>query len=145
VHTKERTYFKETDLQTGIQSIFGLIMATSGCPHMDFLKLMARYHLPFSSLDETMVRALSFYLLKQAAKETIGKSGDFKLKELTAKYEMVNKVNQGIILRLRSLGGGDADRNALVILDTFAQLLPMTVGSDLTELAEKILKFSEKT
>src|SRR3954464_3487173 len=30
VHTKERTYSRKVDLQTGLQSIFGLIMATSG-------------------------------------------------------------------------------------------------------------------
>jgi hypothetical protein len=143
VHTAQRTFVKETDLQTGIQSIFGLIMATSGCPHMDFLKLMARFHQPFSSLEETTVRSMSFYLLKQLARASVGETPDFKLEHLTAKYEKVNLVNRGIIERLRSLGGGDADRNALVILDSYAQLLPLAIEFDMSALMAKILALSE--
>ena len=65
VTTEERTYVKRLPLQRGIFGIFGLVMATSSCPYMDFLKPMARFHLPFSSVEETIVRSVSMYLLKQ--------------------------------------------------------------------------------
>src|SRR6476660_5158978 len=55
VVTAERTYMKELKLQEGLSGLLGLIMATSDCPYFEFLRPMARFHLPFSSLKETMV------------------------------------------------------------------------------------------
>ena len=63
--TNERTVSKETSAQKGISSLMGLIMATSGCPHTNFLKPMARFHLPLASIEETVCRAVSMYLLAQ--------------------------------------------------------------------------------
>ena len=51
VVTPERTYVKSGDVQDALRSMFGLIMATSGCPSMQPFKYMARYHLPFASLE----------------------------------------------------------------------------------------------
>lgn len=82
--TEDRAYLKVASLQEGLQGIFGLIMATSGCPHMDFLKPMARFHMPFSSSIETMVRTTSLYLLKQYFNLKDGKPADFLLKGLEA-------------------------------------------------------------
>jgi len=65
VYTSERTYVKVAPVQKGLSSIFGIIMATSNCPVMNFLKPMARYHLPFSTGEETIVRSISIYLLTQ--------------------------------------------------------------------------------
>jgi len=65
VETPERTYYKNTSLQDGLFSIFGVIMATSGCPPLDFLRPMARFHLPFSTLEETMIRSSSMKKLKK--------------------------------------------------------------------------------
>ena len=53
VETKDRAYVKKCSVQEGLFPIFGLIMATSGCPHMEFLKPLARFHLPFSNVEET--------------------------------------------------------------------------------------------
>jgi hypothetical protein len=44
VKSPERFYGKQTDLQTGLQSLFGLIMSTSACPHMEFLRRLAKFH-----------------------------------------------------------------------------------------------------
>src|ERR1700752_750036 len=38
VKSPERTYEKRLSLQQGLCSLLGLLMATSGCPHMDFLR-----------------------------------------------------------------------------------------------------------
>ena len=63
--TPERLYGKKTLVQDGLFSILGIIMATSNCPTMNFLKPMARFHLPFASTQETIFRATSIYLLRQ--------------------------------------------------------------------------------
>jgi hypothetical protein len=47
VETTERIYRKGLPLQEGLFGLFGLIMATSDCPFMEFLRPMARFHLPF--------------------------------------------------------------------------------------------------
>src|ERR1017187_534969 len=44
VRTAERHYQKKLPLQRALNSIFGLIMATSECPYMNFMRPMARFH-----------------------------------------------------------------------------------------------------
>ena len=65
VVTPERTYVQQGHAQEALRSLFGLIMATSGCPLMLPFKYMARYHLPFSTIEETISRITSTYLLRQ--------------------------------------------------------------------------------
>lgn len=135
VITADRTYLKQTSTQEALQSIFGLIMATSGCPHLNFLKPMARFHLPFSNLNETMVRSLSFYFLRNYFKQSSQPdSFTFDLKELTEAYEKLNTVNYHLVERLRSLGKGDADLNAVIILDGFATLMSVQVSENFSDL-----------
>ncbi len=151
VVSKERVITKNLSLQEGVHSIFGLIMATSGCPHMSFLKPMARFHLPFSSYEETLIRVTSFYMLRQYLIWQKGGKGDFEMKNLEALYANVQKVNEGIINRIRSVTNeevaedtakpaekpkvkGDANANSIVILDSYAQLLGMHFSSGLQEI-----------
>jgi hypothetical protein len=136
VETPERKIVKDTDLQTGMFSVFGLIMATSGCPHMDFLKPMARFHLPFSNMDETMIRSTAFSLLKQYFNVKNGQKADIELENLDDLYEEVNTVNAGIIGRIRNIGAGDSKANAVLILEAFASMLAMEIESDMTSISE---------
>ncbi len=134
VHTCQRTYLHKVSVQEGLYSIFGLIMATSGCPHMEFLKPMAYFHLPFASVEETIVRAISLYLLKQYYRWKHEQTPDWKLEKLEQHYQNVRQVNEGIIRRIRSLQKkGDADVNALVILDDFALNLDLEISEGLEE------------
>lgn len=134
VVAEPRTYLKQLSLQEGLHGIFGLIMATSGCPHLDFLKPMARFHLPFSTYEETIVRAVSFYLLRQYLKQKKGKGvADFELKDLEAAYQAVETVNLGIIERIKAIAAGDADANSVVILDGYAKLLGIEISSGLND------------
>ena len=48
VITSDRTTTRSTTSQKAVSSLFGLLIATSGCPHTTFLKPMARFHLPMS-------------------------------------------------------------------------------------------------
>lgn len=126
VETPERVFSSRLPIQTAIYSLLGLLMATSGCPHMDFLKPMARYHLPFSTAEETIVRTSSLYLLTQYFKEGSGGEPDYGLVGLEDLYEQVSKVNKGIIKRIRSRSeNGDTNANSIVILNSFAQILSL--------------------
>ncbi len=134
VVTTKRTYLHKVTIQEGLYSIMGLLMATSGCPHMDFLKPMAYFHLPFSSVEETIIRTTSLYLLKQYFLWKHNRQPDWTLEKLEQHYQNVREVNQGILKRIRSLSKtGDADLNALAILDAFALHLDLEISGGLDE------------
>lgn len=142
VETPERIYMKNTDIQNSLGSLFGLIMATSSCPTMSFLKPMARFHLPFSTIEETIFRSLgSFLISKYLEKSTVDKSEVNQ--DLTENYKLVNAVNRNLISRIQHLinkkTSGDADQNAIVILDTLAVLLTMELGQNV-DLISKLYK-----
>lgn len=125
VVTVERTYRKDLRLQEGLFGIFGLIMATSACPYFDFLRPMARFHLPFSTHQETTVRSSAFYLLKQYFVAQKGGQPDFNLSQFGKLYNDLEEVNMGIIRRIRSVVSADAEANSVIILDGFAKILSM--------------------
>lgn len=134
VVTVDRTYLKQTSTQVALHSIFGLIMATCGCPHLRFLRPMARFHLPFANSNETMIRSLSFYFMKQFFSNSTPNVQSFDLNPLMESFVKVQTVNQYLVERIRKLGEGDADLNAIVILDSFASLLSMQVSDDFADL-----------
>ena len=130
VETENRTYVKQTSLQQGLFSIYGLIMATSDCPYMDFLKPMARFHLPFASVEETLIRSSSMFLLKQYLAFKDGRITDLNLTQLDAHYENINMVNQGILKRISGWGEGDSKSNAVVTLHTIAQYFKFEISGE---------------
>jgi hypothetical protein len=119
VQTPERTYIKQTDTQDGLLSLFGVIMASSGCPHLNWFKPLARFHLPFSSIEETMFRVLSMELVSDYFSEDNSKMG---ADGIQVKYKEVEQVNLDFIERIRNFCKGDADLNAIAALDLFAKL-----------------------
>ena len=129
VTTAERTFSKATTLQEGISGLLGLIMATSGCPIMERLKPMARFHLPFASLEETTYRMLSMYLVSQLFVKRSGGTPDWDLDGLGQVYADVSAVNRDFAQRVQAAAKKDANVNALVNLDCFGTLVPMTVDS----------------
>lgn len=134
VKTPERTYLKDTSIQEGLFSIFGIIMATSNCPAMNFLKPMARFHLPFSTVDETVFRSTSIYLLSQYFEHRKGNRPDMDLAKLDAHYARVQEVNIGILRRTEHVAGKDADKNAIIILNALAQMLTAEIVDGLNSL-----------
>ncbi len=132
VQTAERTYVKDTDLQEGLFSIMGIIMPASGCPALKFLRPMARFHLPFSTIDETEVRAVSLFFLSKYFDDGPQRDFDDYLDELGAKYKMLQTVNDCLIERIRLMEKtGDVNKNAVVILKVLSQALTMEIGSRL--------------
>jgi len=134
VETAERTYTKDTTLQSGLSAMMGIFMVTSDCPVMDILKPMVRFHLPFASVEETVYRAATTFLLRQYFKYKNGENSDWDLKGLLAGYEQIQMVNIGMAQRMRSVVDKDANLNALIVLDVFAKELPYSIETKLQEL-----------
>jgi hypothetical protein len=134
VETEERKIVGETTAQQALSSLLGLIMATSGCPHTEFLKGMARFHLPLASEEETLFRSVATYLLAQHLRQRAGAPADPELAGLQRIYAELRVVNAAFTKRLRAAGRADATLNALVLLDVFAILVPSAVEESLGEL-----------
>jgi hypothetical protein len=136
VKTPERSYSKDCATQDGLRSLFGLIMATSGCPHMDWLRPMARFHLPFAEIDETLLRALSTQLLEAFFAQDGKGALDTKkcLEQLQERYRNIETLNHAFIERLRSYCVADADKNALAALDVFVQMFPLHLEANFKSL-----------
>jgi hypothetical protein len=134
VITEERIYYKKTSAQRGISSLMGLMIAVSSCPVTDFFKPMARFHLPFSSEEETAWRAVSTYLISRYFLEKEQVCVNFDLSELRAVYSRIQKLNTAIAKRLRAACEEDSTVNAIIILDVFAKSLPQTIEKSLLSL-----------
>lgn len=120
VTSQERKYIRTVSLQHGVSSLIGIYMVTSGCPVMEILKPMVRFHLPFATIEETKYRAISMYLMAQYFLYQRGRQPDWDLKKLAEAYENVRTVNENFCKRLRMIEGQDASLNAVVVLDIFA-------------------------
>ena len=135
VTTAGRTISKRTSMQKALSSILGLQLATSGCPSLAFLKPLARFHLPFATRLETAYRVASAYMLAQYFRNRGGKVCDMDLEGLRLAYEQIQRVNRSIADRLRNAAEGDANMNALILLDIYAQDLPLVIEDGLESVA----------
>lgn len=133
VETEERTYYRNADLQSCLRSVFGLAMSTSSCPILSRLRPMAYFHLPFATLEETMFRLVTTYLLKQylAAKE--GGTPDWGLAGIESLYLELGKVNHHLLRRLRLASREDANINALQSYISIATLVGMSLDDILRD------------
>lgn len=134
VETEERTYVKKVAIQEGMFGILGLIMVMSECPHTKFLKPMARFHLPFSTVEETMIRSVSMYLARQFFVKKKGGKPDWDLNQLKTHYEELKEVDLGTIKRIRSLTKKDAEVNGIIVLHVFANMITSGIARNLSEL-----------
>ncbi len=141
VATPERTVSKDTTMQAGVSSLLGLIMATSACPHVEFFKPMARFHLPLASEAETIYRATSMYLLAQYFLHKQGEEADFELVGLVEIYRNLQIINSALAARLRAASEKDAAVNAVILLDLFAKALPYTISDSLDEMRHLFTAF----
>lgn len=131
---EERIYSKNTTVQMGLSSLLGIIMTTSGCPVMEPLKPMVRFHLPFASLEETIFRMVSMYLVAQYLRQQAGKTAAWSLEGLARIYEQVGQVNNDFADRLLGAAQNDVNVNALVNLDAFAKMVPLAADSMLRKI-----------
>lgn len=130
IETETRGYVKHTTLQQAISSLVGIYMVTSGCPIMDKLKPMIRYHLPFATLKETLYRMITMYLMAQYFLYKRGKEADWDLKNLVKIYDDIRIVNKDFFKRISHGKSKDATLNAIVKLDMFAQQVSPSIDGD---------------
>lgn len=130
----ERTYTKECDVQTGLRSLLGLVMATSACPIMTPFKGQAASHLPFATLDETVVRTVGAYLLRQYFVHRSGGTPDLDLRGLQRSYDEVRELNRCFSDRLAAASEQDANMNALYSLLCVAEGVSSSLDEKLQEL-----------
>lgn len=134
VTVPERVYEQhDLPMQAALSSLLGVFMVTSGCPVLGRMKPMVRFHLPFASELETIVRATSMYLLGQYVAGKRGGTPDWSLAGLADDYRAAAAVNRAFARRLRAAAPRDANVNALIRLDTFARAMPDSIDSHLEE------------
>lgn len=134
VSSGDRTVTARLSAQDALRSLMGLVIPASGCPDTAFLRPMARFHLPFSSPEETLYRVASMYRLAQHVRRDEGLEEDPGFGGLLAAYDRLNAVNRHLVERLRVATRRDSAPNAVTLLDVFAQLLPMQLDEPLEEL-----------
>jgi hypothetical protein len=131
VATPERTVSANTTVQRVLTSLLGLVMATSPCPHTEYLKPMARFHLPLASEDETIYRTTSMYLLAQYFLFKGGKDYALELDNLTQIYNDLQIVNCSLANRFKAAVSEDGAINAIVLLNLLSQSVTWSIEDGL--------------
>jgi hypothetical protein len=134
VKTSEREYRKTCDVQTGLQAILGLIMATSACPILSKLRSLADFHLPFATTEDTIFRAVGAYLIQQYFIFFDGGHPDFELKELKNLYCRLEQLNASFTERIRAASKTDANLNAVVQLGALSFMVHLSLEEQLKDL-----------
>lgn len=132
--TPERTMIGNTSMQRLLSSMLGLVIATSPCPHTEYLKPMARFHLPLASELETVFRTASTFLLGQYFRHQAGLPHTLELDKLTAIYDNLKIINRALAKRLRAASSQDASTNAIILLDVLSQSVTWSIEDGLDEL-----------
>jgi len=140
IETDDRSYIKHTSLQHGISSLAGIYMVTSGCPIMEKLKPMVRFHLPFATVFETEYRVISMYLLAQYFLYKKGINPDWDMKNLVKIYNDVKIVNLNFCRKLADIKIKDATLNALAKLDFFAENVNLMLNKGKLDEIELLFK-----
>ncbi len=134
VTTDARHVTQHTTAQKGISSLLGLLFATSGCPYTNYMKPMARFHLPLATEEDTIFRAASMYLLAQYFLKRDGRNGGLNLTGLSKIYQDLHQVNTCIAERIKSFAQTDSSTNAVIILDTFTSIMPFAIEDHMDEI-----------
>jgi hypothetical protein len=134
VVTPERSYVKDCDVQMGLRALLGLVMATSGCPVLSQFRALANFHVPFATMDETLLRTVGAYLLRQYFIHRAGGQPDLDLKGLENFYQEVQMVNQCLNSRLVSASENDANLNAICSLTYVSMGVAYSLDDNLNEL-----------
>lgn len=134
VRTPEREYSKHTDAQTGLRALIGFVMASSACPILSTMRGMAYYHLPFASLDETVFRIASSYLLKQYYQYKKGAEPDLDLVGLKQYFQEMQTLNYQFLERIRAGCEADSNLNVLATLFTISSMISLSLERHLEEI-----------
>ncbi|MBU0480328.1 MAG: hypothetical protein KKG47_04430 [Proteobacteria bacterium] len=129
-----RRIIQKASARRAIRSIMGVLFAVSGCPRTRFFKPMVRHHLPLATEDETVLRAVSMYMLAQYFKYQNDSEVDLTLDGLKELYREIQVVNMTMAERLQAMGGTASSVNAMILLDMYAQAIPSAIEYSLFDL-----------
>ena len=138
IRADARNFQRNISLHDALRSIFGIYMATSGCPVLDKLRPLVAIHLPFATPHETAYRSLSMYALAQAFIGQHGGQPDWKFEGLGKIYKEIETVNKAFHQRLVSVGLADASLNAIGNLNCYAQFTQLLLGEVTLKTIEKM-------
>lgn len=144
VVTPERVVSCQTTVQRVVSSILGLIIATSSCPHTEYFKPMARFHLPLSTEDETIYRATSMFLLAQYLLHKDGKPFSQELEGLKDIYKELQVVNRALAKRVKAAISKDAAVNGIILLDLLTQSVSWSIEDGLDHLQYLFKRYGEQ-
>ncbi len=137
VQTPDRTYEKKCDAQSGLQSLIGLLMASSTCPITAQFKGLAKFHLPFASPEETLFRTVGAHLVKQYFRKRRGQSVDLELAGLDKLYKDLEALNESFMKRLHAASERDCNLNAVYALLALGHSVRFSLEDQLHELEEQ--------
>ena len=130
VRSQHRTTLKRVAIQAVVGSLAGILMPTCGCPVLARFKPMVRFHLPLASLEETEYRAFTMYALAQLLRGRRHLVREDGLDGLRRFYDEVQTLNHLAARQISSLQKMDATINGLVILDTFASSVTLSLDDN---------------
>ncbi|HZP12358.1 MAG TPA: hypothetical protein VFB36_08060 [Nevskiaceae bacterium] len=136
VTTDERTYSKDCQVQQALSSLVALIMATSGCPILGRMRGLARTHLPFATMDETLFRSVGAYLVQQLLVHKKGGVPDWNLNGLLAHYNDLDALNRAFKTRITEAAVQDSTLNAVATLGMLSMGVSLSIEDRLDELAQ---------
>jgi len=134
VTSAERQVCAHTSLQRAISSLLGLLMSSSACPKMKFLRPLARFHLPLATHEETIFRAVSATFLKKYFDHEENKNDEDSLVELKDQYKELQDLNRFIAERIRDATKRDAAVNAIVLLDVLSKSVSFSIDDSLQQI-----------
>lgn len=134
VETPQRTYIKKGNVEEGLRSMMGLVMATSGCPILGEMRPMAVHHIPFSNNDEFILRSVSAYLVQQYFRHRAHQAADWELKGLVERSKRLQVVNQALWQRIHAVCEGDSSLKALLNFFSLASSITFSLEAQLGKL-----------
>ena len=134
ITSAEREVRAHTSLQRAVSSLLGLLMSSSACPKMKFLRPLARFHLPLATHEETIFRAVSATFLKEYFNDNGNKKNTDPLGELKQQYQELQDLNRNMATRIRSAIKRDAVVNAIVLLDVLSKRVSFSIDDSLQQI-----------
>ncbi|MBU0675705.1 MAG: hypothetical protein KJ950_13775 [Proteobacteria bacterium] len=144
VRVANRKVAMRAPARRAISSVVGLLFAGSGCPRTLYFRPMVRYHIPVATEDETIMRAMSMFLLAQYFKYKSGKKPDLELAGLRKIYDELQIVNMTMAERLRSIEGTTLPVNSVILLDMYTKIIPDKIDTSLKDLSYLFNTFLNK-
>lgn len=134
IASAEREVHARTSLQQAVSSLLGLLMSSSACPKMKFLRPLARFHLPLATHEETIFRAVSAMFLKKYFDRGGNINDQDSLAELKENYHELESLNYFIAERIRGAIKRDAAINAIVLLDVLSKRVSFSIDDSLQQI-----------